>query len=459
MASKSMHKFFMFVIVIWSVSAIVACSTLTPGPIPTATMTMRGAAISIKTPVPSATITQTPEPSPTPYTGPNILFYVQNNNKLLSIRADGSDQREIAQGGQFSFSPDKKKLVYRTAETMGSDDDEVIVLDLAQEKVIFRWSIPGYCEGVFLSSGFEWASDSQRIAFTLTRYDGVDLIPNCKLQYNYEDMGIYQIDLASAEIAHPPLIDIFIDYLNTVALYSPDGSKIRLGPRGATFDAKTWEKIESEPFYDTIQLCDQPKTIGLCNRFNLCLYDQNNQISKSLAEYGARPELGVQSSERIDTFKLFANCSSVVYQTQRVWMPPLTPEPNNKPVFFVRTLHVMSLSGSSDQLISIDATGYALTPDNSKIVIYERGDATEESSIDVVNSDGSNRHCIAKFTQRHAPIFGQLIMISPIGEKVAFVNSEGIATVDLDGNNLMQIVNLSNDVLSDPISLEILDWQ
>src|SRR5688572_16376787 len=133
MTSKPIQKFLVFAI-IWSV-IIGGCSTSTPAPIKTATET----AISTKTAIPSATITSTPKPSPTPYNGPNVLFYVEEDNRLFSIHADGSNQREIAQGVAFSVSPDKKKLVYRTAETYFSDTDEVVVMDLAAENIILRW--------------------------------------------------------------------------------------------------------------------------------------------------------------------------------------------------------------------------------------------------------------------------------------------------------------------------------
>lgn len=432
MTSKPLPKFLMLTITIWIVSAVVGCSALTPVPAPTAMAT--GTVISTKTPVPSATITSTPEPSPTPYNGPNILFYIQNDQKLFSVYADGGNQREIAQGVQFSFSPNKKKLVYRTAETFFSNDDEVIVLDLSQEEIIYRWNIPGYCEGVFTSSEFVWSPDSQRIAFTLTRYDGADPAQNCELEYDYEDMGIYQIDLASTKISHPPLIDTFLNYPYVAVLYSPDGSKLRLGPRGAAFDTKTWERVSSEPFYDLLQLCEQPEKIGVGDSSNLCLYSRNDQISKCLTDYP-------KSWEGIETFKLFSNCSAVVYKTQD------------------KKLHVMSLSSESDQLIGRDIWTYILTPDNNKIVFYDRDEFTGERSIFVVNNDGSAKHSIAKFTRSNSPIFGASLVISPTGKQIAFVNSEGIAVADLDGDNLVQVVNFPDVAPTDRVSLKILDWQ
>lgn len=460
MISKSIYRSLLSILTIWNVTAIIGCSTLTPVAVPTAVKTKT--AISTKTPVLSATSTLTPEPSPTPYTGPNLLFYIQYNmqgdSKFFSVNADGSNQQEPADGVQFSLSPDRQKLVYRTAYTFGSDNDQVVVLDLSQGEIIYQWNIPGYCEGLLRSSEFDWSPDSQRIAFTLTRHDGVDPIPNCNLQFNYEDMGIYQIDLRSSEIVHPPLADIFIRYLNTPALYSPDGSKIRLGPRGEAFDVETWEKVRAEPLYDVIQLCNQPVSIGICNRSNLCLYNEKSQIFKYLTQYRAHPEISVQSYESVNTFKVFANCSSVVYDTQRWNMHPLTPEPNNDLIYFLKPLHVMSLTSESDLLISVDAWAYVLTPDSSKIVIYERRDSTGEPGIFIVNRDGSNRRLIAEFMEHEPKIYGSSMVISPTGEKVAFVNSAGIAIVNLDGSNLVQLIDLRDSASADKISLEILDW-
>lgn len=457
MTSKPLNNFLILTVTIWSIATIVGCSTLTP--VRTQTVTATEAAISTKTPVPPATITSTPESSPTPYNGPNILFYIEDDNKLFSIYADGSNQREITQGYAFSISPDKKKLIYRTAVTFGGDTDEVVIMDLDQEEVILEWGIPGYCEGVFMSSHFEWSPDSQKIAFTLTRHDGVDSAPNCELEYNYQDMGIYQIDLISGKITHPPLTDEFLfDLLHANLSYSQDGSKLRIGTRGQTFDAETWEQVFSEPFYDTVQLCNQSEKVGICNDENLCLYGQDNQITAYLTEYRTHPELGVQSYEFINTFKLFSNCSGIVYRTQRSWMPPLTPNPNNELVDLVRTLHVMSLHSGNDQVIGINVWDYFLTPDDSKIVFYEQDRFIEEAYIFVVNSDGTYQHRIVEFVRRHAPIMGSLLAVSPTGGKIAFVNREGIAIVDLDGNNLVQLVNLPDGAPTDKISLEILEW-
>jgi len=402
----------------------------TPAPSPTVIAT--ATAISTKTLVPSATITSTPEPSPTPYNGPNILFYIEDDYKLFSIYADGSNQREIAQGILFSLSPDKKKVVYRTAETYASDTDEMIVMDLAQDKIILRLSIPGYCEGFFMSSYFAWSPDSQKIAFTLTRHDLVDPTPYCELEYDYQDNGIYQIDLTTGKISHPPLIDEFLfELLHANVSYSPDGSKLRLGTRGQAFDAESWEQVTSEPFYDLLQLSNQLEKIGICDDFNLCLYGQNNQISKHLTEYD-------KSWEGAETFKLFPNCSAVVYETQE------------------HQLHLLSLSSESDEMIGTNVWEYFLTPDNDKIVFYERDRFSEEANIFVVNNDGSNKHRIAEFAGHQASIYG--LMLSPTGDKVAFVNSRGIGIIDLDGNNLVQIVNLPDVAPTDEISLEILDW-
>src|SRR5258706_7743646 len=127
MTSKPLNKFWNFTMAIYLVSAVVGCSTFTP--IPTATAIATETTTATKMPVPSATITSTPEPSPTPYNGPNILFYIQNDNRLFSIHVDGSNQQELAQGLEFSISPDKKKIVYRTAQTLASDQDEMVVLD------------------------------------------------------------------------------------------------------------------------------------------------------------------------------------------------------------------------------------------------------------------------------------------------------------------------------------------
>src|SRR5262245_50752915 len=184
MTSKPLNNFLLLTITFWSITTIVGCSALTPVSLPTVITTET--AMSTKTPVPSATLTSTPEPSPTPYNGPDILFYIQDDNKLFSVHADGSNQHEIAQGIAFSVSPDKKKMVFRTAETYGSDSDEMVVIDLEQEKIILRWSIPGYCEGFFMSSYFTWSPDSRRIAFILVRYDLVDPTPDCELEYHYE---------------------------------------------------------------------------------------------------------------------------------------------------------------------------------------------------------------------------------------------------------------------------------
>jgi len=150
--------------------------------------------MSTKTPAPPATITSTREPAPTPYDGPNILLYVQNDNRLFSVQADGSNQREIAQGIEFAVSPDRKKVVYRNAESYGRDTDQVFIIDLEHLNTVLRWNIPGYCDGFFMSSYFAWSPDSQKIAFTLTRHDLGDPSPYCELEYDYLDMGIYQID-------------------------------------------------------------------------------------------------------------------------------------------------------------------------------------------------------------------------------------------------------------------------
>lgn len=457
MTSRLLNNFLILAATIWGITTVVGCSTFTP--VRTQTVTSTETALSTKTPVPSGTIASTPEPSPTPYDGPNILFYIEDDNKLFSIYADGSNQREITQGYAFSISPDKKKLIYRTAVTYGSDTDVVVVMDLDQEDVILEWNIPGYCEGVFMSSYFEWSPDSQKVAFTLTRHDGVDSAPNCELEYNYLDMGIYQIDLMSGNIAHPPLADEFLfDLLHANLSYSQDGSKLRIGTRGQTFDAETWERVFSEPFYDTVQLCNQSEKIGICNNENLCLYSQDNQITKYLTEYRAYPEFMVQSFEFVDSFKVFSDCSSVVYQTRRSWMPGLTPEPTNELVYYVKPLHVMSLNSANDQVIGVNVLEYFLTRDDSKIVFYEQDSSAEEIYIFVANSDGSNKHRIAQFGKRQAPIYGHLIVTSPTGERIAFVYSEGIAIIDLDGSNFVQLVNLSDSTPTDKVSLEILEW-
>lgn len=215
MTSMPLHRILVLVLIVGYVCATVGCLTLVPTPIATAILTET--AISTKTlgpsatitskPEPTVTITSTPEPSPTPYLGPNILFYIQEDNRLFSIYADGSNQQEIAQGINFLIAPDKKKLVYRTAETYFSNTDEVVIMDLTKGNVILRWRIPGYCDGFFMSSYFTWSPDSQKIAFTLTRHDGVDPAPNCDLEYNYQDMGIYQIDrqLEKPLILHLPI--------------------------------------------------------------------------------------------------------------------------------------------------------------------------------------------------------------------------------------------------------------
>jgi hypothetical protein len=435
MTSKPLNKFLILTITIWSVSAVVGCSTFTP--IPTATVIATETATFTKTPIPSVTITSAPQPSPTPYNGPKILFYVREDNQLFSINADGGNPREIAQGILFSFSPDKKKLVYRTAETYFSNEDEVVVWDLLQEEVIYRWSIPGYCEGVFKSSEFSWSPDSQRIAFTLTVYDAADALPNCGLQYNYEDMGIYQIDLMSTKITHPPLLtDTFVyNYPYTAASYSPDGLKLRLrlGSRGEVFDLATWEKIPSEPFYDVFQLCDRPEKIGICNGSDLCLYDDGNRISKHLTQYR-------ELHKSIDTFKLLSDCSALVYETED------------------RKLHLVSLRSETNDMIGTNVWEYFLTPDNGKIVFYQQEWSIEDASIFVVNSDGSNKQLIAEFPHRRAPIYGPLMVLSPTGEKVAFVNREGIAIINLDGNDFEQLVKVPDGASTNDISLEILGW-
>jgi Tol biopolymer transport system component len=140
-------------------------------------------------------------------------------------------------------------------------------------------------------------------------------------------------------------------------------------------------------------------------------------------------------------------------------MPPLTPSPNSELVDLVRTLHVMSLHGVNDQVIGINVWDYFLTPDDSKIVFYEQDRFIEEAYIFVVNSDGTNKYRIVEFIKRHAPIKGSLLAVSPTGGKIAFVNREGIAIVDLDGNNLVQLVKLPDGAPTDKISLEILEWQ
>ena len=432
MTSKSLSKLLIFTITIWIVSVAVGCSTFTP--ISTRSVMTTETVTSTKTPFQSETITSTPEPSPTPYNGSNILFYVQDDNQLFSIHIDGGNPQEIAQGILFAISPDKKKIAFRTAETYASDQDEMVVFDIEQEKVIFRWHIPGYCEGVFMSSRLAWSPDSQRIAFILVRYDLVDPDPSCELEYNYEDMGIYQIDLTSTKITHPP-IDAY-DYSLSASIllsYSPNSSRLRIGARGQVFDAETWEQIVSEPYYDLQQLGSQPEKIGICGDFNLCLYDRNNQIVKPITRHD-------KSWEGAETFKLFPNSSAVVYQTQE------------------HQLHLLSLSGGSDEMIGTNIWEYFVTPDNSRIVFYERDRFAEDANVFVANSDGLNKHSIAQFPQRHAPITGSLMILSPTGEKIAFVNRDGIAIMGLDGNNFAQLVNLPNDTPTDTISLEILDW-
>lgn len=428
MTSKSLNKFWILTITIWSASTVVGCSTFTP--IPTVQVIATETATSTKTPIPSVTITSTPEPSPTHYNGPNILFYVQDDNRLFSINANGSNPQEIAQGILFAISPDKKKLVYRTAETYFSNYDEVVVWDLLQEEVVYRWNIPGYCEGVFRSSEFNWSPDSQRIAFTLAMYDAFEGLPDCGLQNGYEDMGIYQIDLMSTKIAHPThLTDIFV-YNYPYASYSPDGSKLRLrlGSRGEVFDVATWEKIPSEPIYDVLQLCGRPEKIGMCDGSDLCFYDHENHISKYLTAYR-------KSDEYIDTFKLLSDCSAVIYETHD------------------RTLHAMSLSDESDRSIATDIWEYTLTP-NNKIVFLD-----VHRNLFIMNNDGSSKNLIAEFTPNGTPIFGASLIVSPTGKQIAFINTDGIAIVDLDGANLVQLVNFPDVKSTDRISLQILDWQ
>ena len=403
-------------------------------PLPTPTAIATETATYTKTPFPSETITSTPEPSPTPYNGPNTLLYIQDDNQLSSINADGGNPREIAQGILFSISPDKKKIVYRTAERYASDQDEIIVLDVEQAEIVFRWRIPGYCEGFFMSSRFAWSPDSQRIAFILVRYDLVDPDPSCELEYNYEDMGIYQIDLTSATITHPP-IDAY-DYSLSASIllsYSRDSLKLRIGTRGQTFDAETWEPVDSEPFYDLLQSGNQAEKIGICGDYNLCLYDQNNQISKHLTKHD-------KSWEGAEAFKLFPDGSAIVYQTREY------------------QLHLLSLSSESDEMIGNNVWDYFITPDNGKIVFYERDRFVENANVFIVNNDGSNKYPIAEFPQSRAPVTGPLMMLSPTGDKAAFVNGDGIAIIDLDGNNLLQLVKLPDGAPTDKISLEILDW-
>jgi len=408
--------------------------------IPTSTAIATEIATSTKTPFPSATVTSTPEPSPTPYIGPNILLYIQDDNQLFSVNADGSNHHEIAQGLEFSISPDKKKIVYRTAQTLASDQDEMVVLDVEQEKVVFRWQIPAFCKGYFMSSLFTWSPDSQRIAFILDSYDLIDHpAPDCKLENTYKDMGgLYQIDLTSIKITRPP-IDANLYFYTLPAymslLYSPDSLKLRIGTRGQAFDAETWQPVNSEPFYDLLHLGSQAEKIGTCDgfNFNLCLYDQNDQISKHLTRYE-------KTWEGIETFKVFPNGSAVVYETQE------------------HQLHLFSLSSDSDEIIGTDVWEYFVTSDNRKIVFYQRDKYGKEANIFVVNNDGANNHSISEFPARSAAISGPLMALSPTGDKAAFVNSNGIAIIDLDGNNLLQLVKLPDGVPTDRISLEILDW-
>jgi len=443
-----MYKFLQLIIIIWSISAVAGCSTSTPIPAPT--FTAMASLPSASTTVPSATttasITETPvssatatflsKSSPTPYAGPNTLLYIQDDNRLFSIQGDGSNQHEIAQGIQFTVSPDKKKMVYRTAETNASNQDEMVVLDLEQEKIIYRWRIPGYCEGFFMSSRFAWSPDSQRIAFILVRYDLVDPAPDCKLEYNLEDWGIYQIDLTSANITHPSLLDSYFGSWSAGMglLYSPDGSKIRLDTYSPMFDTETWEPVAQEPHYGALQLCDRPEKVSICDGYNLCIHGQkNDEKARHLTSYQT-------PGEAITTFKLFSNCSAIAYQTDD------------------RMLHILSLSSEDDISIGTNVWEYFIAPDNSKIVFYEQDRFLEEANVFIISSDGSNKYPIARFPRRNAAINGPLMALSPTGEKVAFVNRDGIAIMDLDGNNFVQLVNLPDGAPTDKISLEILGW-
>ena len=177
---------------------------------------------------------------------------------------------------------------------------------------------------------------------------------------------------------------------------------------------------------------DQPVKIGVCGDFNLCLYDYQNQGVKPIIQ----PEKPWQG---VETFKLFPNGSAVVYQTQE-W-----------------ELHLLSLGSTSDEIIGTNVWDYFITPDNGKIIYYERDRFAENARVFVVNNDGSNKQLIAEFPQRHAPVSGPLMMLAPTGDKAAFVNNDGIAIIELDGNTLFQLVNLPNGP-TDKISLEILDW-
>jgi hypothetical protein len=247
-------------------------------------------------------------------------------------------------------------------------------------------------------------------------------------------MGIYQIDLMSGKITHPPLTDeLLFDLLHANLSYSQDGSKLRIGTRGQAFDAETWEHVASEPYYDILQLDNQPEKIGICGNFNLCLYDHNNQIVKPLTYHD-------RSWEGAETFKLFPNDSAVVYQSRE------------------HQLRLLLLSNESYEMIGTNVWDYFITPDNGKIVFYEQDRFVEDASVFVVDSDGSNKHRIAEFPQRRAPINGPLMAISPTGEKVAFINPGGIAIIDLDGNGFVQLVDLPDGAPNDKISLEILDW-
>jgi hypothetical protein len=91
-------------------------------------------------------------------------------------------------------------------------------------------------------------------------------------------------------------------------------------------------------------------------------------------------------------------------------------------------------------------------------VFYEQDRFLEDANIFVVSSNGSNKYSIVQFPQRNAAIYGPLMALSPTGERVAFVNRDGIAIMDLDGHGFVQLVNLPDGVPTDRISLEILGW-
>ena len=109
-------------------------------------------------------------------------------------------------------------------------------------------------------------------------------------------------------------------------------------------------------------------------------------------------------------------------------------------------------------MIGTDVWEYSVTPDNGKIVFYERDKYGKEANISVITYDGSNRYQLAEFPQGSPAIYGLLMVLSPTGEKVAFVNHDGIAIINLDGHDFMQLVNLPDRAPTDRTSIRILGW-